>query len=153
MDHLTGRPVPDAASEDDLTDEQTAPSDSSTLRQPREGLGVGNAPLSDPYQDPDDTDVDALDEPPPRHRGEQAPDERRAVRRFNEAAPREGPAWADRPGGRLAAPAEVAASPGEVDPSDQDVPVEEIRPEDLPEVGELYAQPGAPFDVHGSDRP
>lgn len=132
----TGPTDPEAVSDD----QSEAPP---THRQPRQGLGVGNAPLSDPYQDPD-TDSDrsaAADRPAPRHRGEQAADEKRSVRHFNEAAPREGPAWADRPEGR------------ESPHPDQDVPVEEIRPEDLPEVGEPYAQPGAPFDVQGPDRP
>lgn len=84
--------------------------------------------------------------------------EERGVRRFNEAEHREGPAWVDRPGGGFTRPRSgtsgTTSSPAEnpTSPSGEP-PLEEVTPEDLPEVGEPYAQPGAPFEVQGPDRP
>lgn len=127
-------------------------------RQPQEGLGIGNAPLDDPFKDAADRDDDADGTTGHRDPAEGTQGERTA-RRFNESEPREGPAWADRPEGGgvrrhgTGTPDSEGANAEKPGSVGGDAPVEEITPEDLPEVGETYAQPGAPFEVQGPDRP
>ncbi|WP_043534488.1 hypothetical protein [Actinomyces polynesiensis] len=171
MPHESGRPDPPWSTEEETIaarrhqddpgrsarpegDDEASPHPGTHgIQRPQEGLGIGNASLDDPYADhpPDDPtpagDTDGVPAGAGAHRGE--PATATGTRRFNESEPHEGPAWVDQPdGGRGRPPARHAAPSGE-DP----VPVEEIRPEDLPEVGEPQAQPGAPFEVQGPDRP
>lgn len=134
------------------------------IRHPQEGLGIGSAPLDDPFGDSAQGGATPQGsggehDCAGQHDGTAAAPGHRPARRFNQPEPREGPAWADQPDGgavlrrgtdadsEAGAPARHQASPA------MDVPVEEITPEDLPEVGEPYAQPGAPFEVQGPDRP
>lgn len=128
------------------------------IRHPQEGLGIGNAPLDDPFGDSteDDNAGHAFAGHQVQGGGTQG---ERPVRRFNEADSREGPAWADQPDGggvrrhRADTGSDASAPTNGPTTTAGSAPVEEITPEDLPEVGEPYAQPGAPFEVQGPDRP
>ena len=128
------------------------------IRRPQEGLGIGNASLDDHFGDSVDGDSDPHDSTGHRARAEGTQGER-ATRRFNESEPREGPAWTDQRDGGGVRRHRADTGEGDHAPVDHpnssggDAPVEEITPEDLPEVGEPYAQPGAPFEVQGPDRP
>lgn len=128
------------------------------IRHPHEGLGIGNAPLDDPSDN--SAEGDAASHPTTgQHEQTGGTQGERPVRRFNEPDSREGPAWADQTDGggvrrHRTDPASNASAPANgPTTSAGSAPVEEITPEDLPEVGEPYAQPGAPFEVQGPDRP
>lgn len=159
MAEWTGQPQPHHAAGDAAEEhagQHPAPRHEGELHEPlphpQKGLGIGNAPLDEPWEDPAAETGGPPSRPAPRHRGGPAQEPGGpGIRRFNEAGPREGPAWVDRPEEGAGAPA-VGRRPRAPEP-DEGVPVEEIGPEDLPEVGEPYAQPGAPFDVQGPDRP